>query len=549
MADDLFDFDADVLVVGTGGAGFAAAITAAVEGASVIIVERNDHIGGTTGASGGTAWIPNNRSLRDQGKEDPREDALAYMARLSFPQYYQRDHATLGLPQDAYDLLAAFYDEGAAAIDYLTDAEVFDLMADTRAPDLDNPMAMPSGNLLAGFPDYGAELPEERLATGRHLFPRPGTPGMVEQLSLGAERHGVQVVLNRQAAGILRNDDGEVVGLELRYGHITELARARKAVVFASGGFAHNPELIRRYLPGRIFGTCATLGAQGDFVRLGASVGAQLGNMHSAWGKQVPLEAALRSPTPPSVWLPWGDAMIHVNRYGNRVVDEKMPYHDRTKAHHVYDPSRREYPNLVLFMIYDDTVATSEAWEGMRQPMPRPGEDAGFVITGQTWDDLADAIDAELVRMGEHIGGLRLDGSFRANLAATVERFGGFARTGVDEDFGRGQAPIGRAWNGPNRPGSPNPTMAPFAEEGPYHCIIVAAGILDTNGGPVINTRAQVLDYDGVPIPGLYGAGNCVASPAGQGYWGPGATIGLGITYGHLAGRHAAAEADKAFEG
>jgi succinate dehydrogenase/fumarate reductase flavoprotein subunit len=552
MADepdaDVFDFDADVLVVGTGGAGFAAAITAAAEGASTIVFERNDHIGGTTGASGGTAWIPNNRSLRDQGKEDPREFALQYMCRLAFPQYYVADHPTLGLPGDAHALIAAFYDHGSAAIDYLTEAGVFDLMADTRAPDVDNPMEMPSGNLLAGFPDYGAELEEEKLPTGRHLFPRPGTPGMVDQLEAGADEHGVKVLLNHQVRGLLTNDDGEVTGLELQYGHIPRLARARKAVIFASGGYAHNGDLVRRYLPGRVYGTCATLGAQGDFVQIGAAAGAQIGNMKNAWWKQVPLEAALRSPTPPSVWLPWGDAMIHVNRHGHRVVDEKMPYHDRSQAHSIYDPTRREYPNLLLFMIYDDTVARSESRAGMRQPLPAPGEPVpDWIITGDTWEDLIAKVDATLADHDTDIAGLRLAPGFGENLAATVERFNGFAETGVDLDFGRGSAPIGRAWNGPNRDGSPNPTMAPFAAEGPYHCIILCAGVLDTNGGPVINTKAQVLDHGGRPIPGLYGAGNCVASPAGQAYWGPGATIGLGITYGHLAGRHAAAEPDKTF--
>ena len=547
-SDDLFDFDADVLVVGTGGSGFAAAISAAAEGRSVVVFERNDHIGGTTGASGGTAWIPNNASLRAQGKEDPRDFALKYMCRLGFPQYYVADHPTLGLPTDAYELIATFYDRGSEAIDHLSEIGVFDLMADTRAPDVDNPMEMPSGNLLAGFPDYGAELDEEKLPTGRHLFPRPGTPGMVDQLEAGAAKHGVKVVLDHQVRGVIKNDDGEVVGLELRYGHSARLARARRGVVFASGGYAHDAELVRRYLPGRVFGTCATLGAQGDFVRIGIEAGAQLGNMKNAWFKQVPLEAALRSPTPPSVWLPWGDAMIHVNKYGRRVVDEKMPYHDRSQAHAVYDPTRREYPNLLLFMIFDDTVATSESRAGMRQPLPAPGESVPeWVITGETWEDLAAKVDARLAEHTAETAGLRLDPSFVDNLKSTVERFSGFAATGVDEDFGRGRAPIGRAWNGPNREGSPNPTMAPFATEGPYHCVILAAGILDTNGGPVINTDAQVTSTTGDPIPGLYGAGNCVASPAGQGYWGPGATIGLGITYGYIAGKNAAADSEKAF--
>ncbi|MCZ7534482.1 MAG: FAD-binding protein [Acidimicrobiia bacterium] len=242
--------------------------------------------------------------------------------------------------------------------------------------------------------------------------------------------------------------------------------------------------------------------------------------MANAWWKQVPLKAALRSPSPPGVWIPWGDAMIQVNKYGRRVVNEKMAYSDRSRIHAAYDPNRREYPNLLMFMLYDDNVASSPSRHVMRHPIPMPGKDADYVIKGDTWDDLATNIDAALVEMADDIAGLRLDPSFSTNLAATIARFDDFAETGRDLDFGRGEAAIARAWSGPKRPGSPNPSIAPFAAEGPYYCIIVCAATLDTNGGPVINPRAQVIDVQGEPIPGLYGAGNCIASPAGQGVLG-----------------------------
>lgn len=87
MSGSMFDYEADVLVVGSGAAGFAAAVTAAREGCSVMLFEREDHVGGTPGLSGGTAWIPNNSSMREQGVEDPRDDALRYLARTAFPQY------------------------------------------------------------------------------------------------------------------------------------------------------------------------------------------------------------------------------------------------------------------------------------------------------------------------------------------------------------------------------------------------------------------------------------------------------------------------------
>lgn len=129
------------------------------------------------------------------------------------------------------------------------------------------------------------------------------------------------------------------------------------------------------------------------------------------------------------------------------------------------------------------------------------------------------------------------------NLKETIARFNQFAESGVDLDFHRGETPIELANYGKPVAGNdkPNRTMYPIRSTGPYYAVMTGAGTLDTKGGPKINASAQVLNADDQPIAGLYGAGNCIAAPAGQGYWAGGATLGPALTFGALAGKHAAA--------
>ena len=532
LTEDDFDLAADVVVVGSGMAGCVAAVTAASRGASVLVLERAAALGGTTALSGGGTWIPNNSQMRAHGVEDPKEPALRYMARLSYPQLYDPEHARFGLPEDAFALIEAFYDNGAAAVDRLVELGAAEVYAD-----LD-------------LPDYYAELPENEAPYGRKISPTErklgaelGGPALITRMSRVAEEHGARFLLEHRAARILRNGLGEVVGLEARTGRRTVLVRATRGVVFASGGFLHDRDLTREFLRGPVFGGCAVPEATGDFVRMGTEVGAQLGNMGHAWWYQVALEHAVGTgKTAGGFFMPFGDSMIQVNRHGRRVVNEKAPYNERGQVHLAWDGN--EYANLVLFCIYDDAVANNPDRIGYRFPIPPPGERARYVISGDTFTELATNIEARLHELRAHTGGLRLSPYFLPNLEETIQRFNRFAASGTDEDFGRGTHAISHLWGGRCRDEAKG-TMHPFAESGPYHCILVVAGALDTKGGPRTDPRAQVLDAGGEPIPGLYGAGNCVASPAGQAYWGPGGTLGPALVFGWIAGEEAAAAPQK----
>jgi succinate dehydrogenase/fumarate reductase flavoprotein subunit len=124
------------------------------------------------------------------------------------------------------------------------------------------------------------------------------------------------------------------------------------------------------------------------------------------------------------------------------------------------------------------------------------------------------------------------------NLEATIERFNGFARAGVDEDFTRGGNDYDQYWGDGDR-GYPNRSLAPL-ERGPYFAIEVVPGAFGTNGGLVTDEEANVIDVKGKKIPGLYAAGNTTAHPVGGGYPGAGGTLGPGMTMAFIAGKQLA---------
>lgn len=532
LTEDLFELAADVVVVGSGAAATAAAATAANEGAEVLVLERADSIGGTTALSGCGAWVPNNSLMRAEGFEDPREPALRFMASLSYPHLYDPESPTMGLSTTAFELLETYYDRGPEAIDYLIECGATAFFADI------------------GVPDYFALHPENLAPYGRLLKPperKIGHEGAADahlkRMTDFIQARGGRVRTNHRVKTLLRNELGEVVGAEVHAGVRAILVRARKAMIFGTGGFLHNAEFRREYLMGPTYGGCAAPTATGDFVTMGYEVGAQMSLMQHAWWYQIALEhAAENGHTAGGLFMPFGDSMLQVNKHGERVINEKAPYNERGPIHFVWDG--KEYPNLVLFSIFDDGVLDNPDTMRMRYPVPQRNEDVGYVISGDTLEDLAERIATRLDKYRSYTGGFTLGRDFVGHLKQTIERFNGFARAGVDEDFGRGDEPISRLWSGALRPEAKN-TMHPLSDNGPYHCILLVAGALDTKGGPRINARSQVVDAHHAPIPGLYGAGNCVASPSGQAYWGPGATIGSGIIFGYIAGREAARESVK----
>ena len=537
-AQQRWDREADIVVVGSGAAASSAALFAHEGGASVLMLEKATFYGGTTAKSGGGYWIPNNYLMREKGLHDSREDCIRYMARTAYPTLYDPQDKRLGLPANAYDLLTAFHDNASPTIDALRtmgalEGHAFWLQS--------------NGDL---YPDYYAQLPENKNIRGRTLFAAHpnGLAGngawLITKLKAAVDQRRIPVLLEHRATRLVVNSRGQVIGLEAKAGGDMLISvRARKGVIFGSGGFTANPELSLNYLRGPIFGGCTVPAGEGDFVSIGGGVGAKLANMNNAWWWPVILEQALQSRSVPTgVSQPPGDSVIQVTRYGRRCVNEKIQYNERTQSHFVWDSLTASYPNLIQFVIYDQFCR--DRFGGASGVVLKPGISAPYVLTAMTLPELTNLIDRRLAEIADKTGGFRLDDSFLTDLQETIARFNRFAETGKDLDFHRGEAPIESAMFGARRPGNdkPNALMYPIAPTGPYYAVMLAGGTLDTKGGPKINAKAQVVDAGEKPIPGLYGAGNCIASPAAQAYWAGGGTLGPAMTFGAIAAKNAVLE-------
>ncbi|MEV4420740.1 FAD-dependent oxidoreductase [Patulibacter sp. NPDC049589] len=545
---------ADVLVIGTGAAGHTAAVMAARAGASVLMLEVADRIGGTTWRSSGGYWIPNNRTQRERGVTMERDRALKHMASLSFPQLFDEDAERLGLPEREYELIAMYLDLAPKIIDELDDEGIlgstqmdYPERTDGMPPYFETPWDATAGSVLGPrvdeFGDVKASNPSAE--TMRKLGGRQGDGAdLIRSLSASATRLGVEVLLEHRVDGLVRDDDGAVIGVTASTPSGPVTVHARRGVVFATGGFSHNPELAERYLPGPIVGSCSAGTARGDFIPIALEAGAELGNTDEAWWTELPIELAKSMGESPELMsFLHGASSVLVNASGERVVNEKLMYNERGKVH-FQRAEDGSLPNRLLFFVYDDYVAQGAIDWPARWPVPAAGEQADYVITGRTLEDLQEKIAERLTTL-EGIEPFALQPEFADGLAATIERFNGFAERGIDEDFGRGNT-SNQQYDLPLRPGLKNRSLAPWRSEGPYHAMIVGAATLDTKGGPKIDGKGRVLQPGGEPIPGLFGAGNCIASPAAAAYWGGGSTIGPAIVFGYVAGSSVAAEPARA---
>ena len=540
-----WDYEVDVVVLGSGASGLVAAIAAADAGAKVAVFERADKVGGTSATSGGIVWVPNNPHQAQHGVQDSRESALAYLGSLS-----------LGVMD--MELATAYIDRGPEMIRYL----------ETHTP--------LRFHLAEGYPDYHPEHPGGLAQGGRSLDPdlfafsalgewaarvnrqatdlhpqapvvpitlsesmRSGMPSrdelarrssldmrgmgqaLVGALLKGCLDRGLLLQLNTRAHELVL-DGNAVIGVRAESAGANVFIKARKGVILATGGFEWNAALVKAFLRGPLIGPASPPENEGDALLMAMEAGAQLANMSEAWwmptipipGDSVrgkPLyRLCLTERTLPGSLL--------VNRKAVRFVNEAANYNDIGRAFHNFDPNHFGFLNSEAWLIFDDAFFRKYPVAGFRRGDNTPNDlihSAGSIAALAQQLALAPAV-----------------------LEATVARFNEYAALGKDPDFARGESAYD-AYNGDRTLPAPFATLG-VLQRAPFHAVKVVSGALGTKGGPKTNVHAQVLDPRGRVIRGLYAVGNAMAGVTGMVYGGAGGTLGPGMTYGYIAGLAAA---------
>jgi 3-oxosteroid 1-dehydrogenase len=535
----------DVIVLGTGAAALTAAIRASAAGASVGLFEKADTVGGTSAWSGGMVWIPMNPHMASLGIPDRREEVMTYLGSLS--------HGLIDM-----DLAGALVDAGPEVVTWLEQNTPVQFQIIKDFPDYhpEHPGAKPgggrsmecplfpfdslgswrervtvgpqlSGNIMMSETSLGRGAPQgvdpAELSRRKVHDERGAGQGLVGALLRGCLDRGIEPRTGMRAVELLR-DGRRISGVRFSTSSGPVDVGAARGVVIATGGFEWDPELVRAFIRGPLARAASVPTNTGDGLKMAMRVGAALGNMREGWWVptiDVPVDGRM------AAWQVNGERTrphcIMVNSLGRRFTNEAANYNALGAAFHVLDVSSFDYVNHPAWMIFDRHYLTRYGLAGYRGEGDTP-----------SWMTEAASV-AELAAVM---------GVPAAALEETVARWNSQSARGQDSDFGRGDSVHDRWWGDPAFGPGPAATLGPL-DTPPFYAVQVYSGVLGTKGGPRTDRNGQVLDVDGQPIPGLYAAGNAMASAMGMTYGGAGGTLGPAVVFGYLAGRHAAgAEAD-----
>jgi 3-oxosteroid 1-dehydrogenase len=564
---DGLDHVVDVLIIGSGGGGMAAALTAHASGLDTLVVEKSSYFGGSTALSGGGIWVPGAPAQRREGYSPDPESVVEYLLKITdglvsearIRQYVESAPKMLEFFEQLSGWFEFVWKPGYA--DYYPELPGGSELGSTiNVPPIDlrklgpdeqtmlKPLALAPRGIWLGpkelrtfyrirqsWAGKGVLLKLIwRMVKARALNERMAAIGqsLAARLRLAMRESGIPLWLDAPMTELLTDANGSVTGAVLERDGAKQRIGARRGVILASGGFDHDLAWRKEQLPAVdqdwSFGNPA---AMGDGIRAGQKVGAATDLLDEAW------------------WFPaiqWPDgrmqfmlnermmpAQFIVNGEGKRFINEAAPYMDF--GHAMIDGQKSGVTHIPCWLITDH-----RSWNryvvGGHLPIPKiPGApvptgrkvpsawlESGVVKAATSWDDMATKIAVPA-----------------AELRATAARFNELARKGHDDDFDRGDSVYDNYYGDPTLP---NPNLYPLGDP-PYYAFRIVLGDLGTSGGLLTDEYARVLRPDGTIVPGLYAVGNTSAPVMGRSYAGAGATIGPAMTFGFVAAKHLASQA------
>jgi succinate dehydrogenase/fumarate reductase flavoprotein subunit len=552
----------DVLVVGSGGGGMTAALTANAAGLDTLLIEKASYFGGSTALSGGGIWVPGAPAQVREGYTPATDDVMAYLRQVTggivsdarLHQYITAAPAMMEFLEQTsawFEFVwkpgyADYYPElpGGSELGSTINVPAIDLRKlGSEEQHLLAPLALAPKGVWLGPKDLRLfyQIRQNwrgkavllkllwRMFRARVFGDRMAAIGqsLAARLRLAMMERSIPLWLDTAMTQLITATDGTVIGAMVERNGETQHIGARRGIILATGGFDHDLARRKEFQPvlesDWSFGNPASTG---DGIRAGEQVGGSTELLDEAW------------------WFPaicWPDGRLQfmlnermmpsqfvVNGAGKRFVNEAAPYMDF--AHAMIDGHNSGVTHIPCWLITDHRSLRRYVVAG-HLPLPKiPGAP---VPTGRKIP--ADWLESGVVKAAASLTELAAQiGVPAAELARSAERFNDSAHRGHDDDFCRGDSVYDNYYGDPTLP---NPNLYPLGKP-PYYAFQIILGDLGTSGGLRTDEWARVLRADDTVVPGLCAVGNASAAVMGRSYAGAGATIGPAMTFGYVAAKH-----------
>ena len=489
-------YDADVVVIGAGGAGMTAAMTAADAGQKVVILESQAMVGvNSARATGGM-----NAAKTVYQDENEFDQAAGVEKTLATAAEKYADNETItALAKTVSEQWAAYQ---ANPTGYFDSVELMELDTMVGGKGINDPELVKT--LCEGTADAIDWLDENGItlhnvssfggASVKRIHRPVNEEGkvvsvgayMIPLLQENCEKRGIDIVLNTTVDTILTDANGAAVGVSGTDKDGNTVVVNAKSVILATGGFGANLDMVTQYKPELAgFMTTNAAGAQGQGIEMATAIGAGTVDMD-----QIQIHPTVEANTAALITEGLrGDGAILVNANGERFIDE-------VGTRDVVSAAEIAQPGSYSWLIVDQAMAdASSVIQGYIKK--------GYTKTGATYEELAKELDVD-----------------PAAFANTMETWNGYVEAKNDPDFGR-------------------TSFANPLNNGPYYAIKVTAGVHHTMGGVTINSATEVLKEDGTVIPGLFAAGEVTGGVHGANRLG-GTAVADFVVFGRIAGESAA---------